>query len=267
MKKLTIQNIDASQVATQKIGLPSEADLKVASLLGGDGKPLVKYWFDFSAKYMSPARDSLRNKAQSGAPSRLPATNFSGNFSATGPVVTMGNGEGVDTAGVRFVQAYSPGSGWTVFAVVNISAGLAEVAFTGIVGYVSQDQQAQNLPCVRVHGDGSVRVYGAPYGADFLAKTANDSVSLGELTLITVTHQAGVGVTIRINGEMSVRYQGTEAKRAPTGDEIAVLGSTVASGQFNGVVGEIILSNEGLDNNQYALSAIEEMLMVKYGIV
>lgn len=264
MKKLQIENIDASAVSSSSIVIPPVEDFRVAGLLGSDGLPIIKHWFDFKETFLSQDMQQIRDKASVGPTSRVVRELFG--IGEEYLEFTEINGvQALKTRRGTYVYPYTPTDGWTIFAVFSVDPAIASFANVSIYGFPLDQPDAVNMPSLNITGSGNVRALAGPEHDNPLVSVNVAGIN-ENAALVTMSQGVDRGVTCRVNGTEAGRNNDEEARLAPQGSGIRVLGSDVKSAAFDGIVGEIIFCEEDVTLNPVALREIESYLMNKYGL-
>src|SRR5690606_868931 len=116
MKQLFVQNIDASDVSTEQITMPTSTQEAVASLLNTEGKSLIEAWFFGKPEMFNSDRSKIRNGA-------VPVTvgQYDREQAGATPVQsfeTTPNGVALKTSRARYPFQRSGNTGWTIATVV-----------------------------------------------------------------------------------------------------------------------------------------------------
>lgn len=259
MKHLHIQNIDASDVLSETIELPSMEERELASLLDPNGRNLVEFWFDGASKMFSQSRDKIRNRAS------FETTNFT-----AGPTPftfsTKAGVEGINVFSSWFNVQRAEAGDWTyAFAgvltipAVGANYGLLGNLTTKALGYVNQ-------PNVRVSQTGLVQVFTTSANtATHISYTADIAVLYGVPVTIVLSQSVEKGLTLFINGIQVATAVTTGAKLPSTGISIDWFRSVAGSAQTKGWVGTSLLLSEDITKSPYQIQVVEAYLSTKKG--
>lgn len=264
MKILRVEPYEINDDSLPKITMPTDAELSLASKVATNGEQLLKYWFEFNEKLQNADGSKLRNRAGSDIYNAYDLAGF--------PAVRSFTPIGLDYAMTTKFRAYEPlpwvpsSAGYTLFAVVKVSADLASTANTFLIGQtVESAGNSVNLPSINFTPT-NLKVY--QYGVSNQVL----SVAVADLTtkyqLITLTQSVEKGVTLRVNGSQLANYVTALAKAECTGTSMRILGGAPAgSANFNGSVAALLICPEDLTSRADDLVEIENYLISKYKLV
>lgn len=254
MKILRVEPFAINDTSLRKVDLPTSEELTLASFTH-IGKPLLQYWFEFGSKLQNSDGTKIRNRSSADVYAALDIDGFPTirDFKAV-------NGNEYLTS--RF-RGYSDlpwdSDQFTIFAVVkgNLTSGN-----TFVLGQHIVDETIVNPPNINISSSGLVNIY--KNGVTNLIASLSVPEVLTKLKLITVSHSAKNGCSIRVDKLLGVNGVTANAKMAGNCKKLRLMGgSSSISANFNGDIAALILCPIDLTNT-IELTEIENYLFNKY---
>jgi len=265
MKRLFVQNIDASDVVSDQIVMPSDDDIAIASLLNAEGKNSVEAWFMGEERMFNGTMTQVRNAAVARDVGQYTRSLAGGPATPTHEIIPVGTGHALQTARYYYNFNRQGSTDWTLAAVLQLG-DLSAGTNTSLFGW-QPGGTGENLPSMNLTDDGTIRAWryaNQQTPTIFIAGAVPNIRTQPYLILISQSRTRGA--VCRVNGVTVYTNSFSNGLAPSTGTAVAWLGSDVSSASFNGIVFSAILCNEDVTPDPYKLATIEGGLMRKYGL-
>lgn len=249
----TVKNI------SEKIELPSDIEMEIASFVDENGGHLIKAWFEPSRKMFSPNQDQIRNRAST---DRLDAIHIEG-YTPIKNFINFAGDSGLETRFLSYGGLQWTHIEHTFFIVAQVSSTMAG-GNTSLLGRMKNDTSV-NVPNLNITKEGVIRFFMTEgVGNLGLSYKAPDGATKKPF-LVTISHSTSNGITLRFNGVEVANSKTDNAKRPGGVSVLKFLGDEIVSTAFQGIVGTALLCNKDLTGTDELLT-IEQYLLEKYEV-
>lgn len=261
MKRIQVQNIDASDVLSGAIQIPSDQELAVANLLNNQGTNLVEAWFEGRANAFNTGMTKTRNLAKGISTGQYERVDIDG-FTTVHQIDTIGGVDALTTRFARYNFEREAATDWTIAAIVQLG-DLGGSANTSLFGAPVGSTGWLNRPALNINGGLALRVFGAPGHTTPILQVfgAVPNIKTQPYRII-VTQSVRNGARCFVDGALAGSADSSDAKAESTGTEVSFLGSDAsASSAFYGSVVSCLLMNDDISDNEYALSVVDAYML------
>lgn len=258
-----IKIIDVEVTSDQSpVDIPSKEERELAGFKNSSGSQLITLWQKGQRNMFNEDLSKLRNCATL---ETYDFQVFGTVYSQTFPEI---NGVEVSELSYKFATITRPEAGdWTlIFAGQPKDTGAAGTNY-GIFGNNTNDNKGYvNQPNLNITQSGGIRVASTSANSQWNILYSMGTALFAQPHLIVVTHSAGKGFTLRVDGVEVATSTIASSLLASTGTEHNIYQGGAASAIFQGKAGEVLLLSDDISKTPERLAKFEAHLKTKYGI-